>query len=693
MQLEPRTVLTAFTMTSPIAPGFFLPQIPPIGGIVLDLVGLNGGRIETALTPSQLFQGYFNTGTPANYRGNPGILGIQTGLTPLALNSLGSGLAAIAVRVTMDNGATGPGESDRHDDFLMLNGQTIGDFSDVFTEQTSSDGQTSVSFNQAGGFRNNSLDTGYFTSTDPVFLTGLFASILRTGEVVYQFQDNTPFEQPVDFTAGLTPGLANWPPVPVFALNPPFITNVQTNSPVFEGAPAAITVTARVGHENPRHPPVLTYQFDVNDDGTYPVSNETGDLTLTFPRPGVYVVPIRVYTEQGTVARTTATVDVLNVAPNLVSPGNETAVEGSLSPFGLGAFNDPGLDSPWTVHVNWGDGSPADTFQRSAIGALGSLLHAYGLDGNYTISVDVTDSLGATGHEEIPVNVTNVPPTIQSLRLTSPLRTGQTGTLSFTFTDPGFLDTFSVDVNWGDASATSAMLAIGTRSFASTHVFDLAPGLYSAIVTITDHGGGQAVGSAPFVVSAALTLGFTPGFPTPDNPPIEALTFLNTLASRQAIAPLISAPLSPLTLPEQPLGQALEGTKSSFDWGGGGSPPAPGGRSLEELLAFLKASAKPKTTSGLTTASSNPQTALTPVTQSTPMQLQRTENLAAGPPPAPAASQPSNPTADEGDLPSGRASRVMMLVVWTLSLRNQRRRNRLGRTSYHRIQQSHRRVV
>jgi hypothetical protein len=693
MQLEPRTVLTAFTMTSPIAPGFFLPQIPPVGGIVLDLVGLSGGRIETALSPNQLFQGTFNTGTPASDRGNPGILGIQTGLTPLALNSLGGGLAGIAVRVTMDNGATGPGEADRHDDLLMLSGLTIGDFSDVITEQTSPDGQTSLSFNQAGGFRSSSLDTGFFSSTDPTFLSSLFSSILKTGEVVYQFQDNTPFVRPVDFQAGLTPALASWPPVPVFALNPPFITNVQTNSPVNEGAPATISVTARVGHENLRHPPVLTYQFDINDDGTYPVSNETGDLTVTFAGPGVYVVPIRVYTEQGTVARTTATLDVLNVAPSLVTPGNEKAVEGSLSSFGLGAFSDPGLDSPWTVHVSWGDGSPADTFERPTTGALGSLLHSFGLDGNYTISVDVTDSLGATGHEEIPINVTNVPPTIQNLRMTSPLRTGQSSTLSFTFTDPGFLDTFLVQVDWGDAAGTSAMLAIGSRSFAMSHVFELAPGLYFATVTITDHGGGQAVGSAPFVVSAALTLGFSPGFPTPDNPPIEALTFLNTLASRQTIVPAVSAPLIPLTLPEQPLGQALEGTKRLFELGGGGSPPAPGGRSLEELLAFLKASAKPKTTSGIVTASSSTQTALTPVTQSTPAQRERTENLAAVPLPVPAAPQPGNPTADEADLPTGRASRVMMLVVWTLSLRNQRRRNRVGRRSYQRIQQSRRGVV
>ena len=102
MNLEPRALLTAFTMMSPIGLAPLDSQIPPAGGIILDLIGKNGGRIEADLAPNQLFEGDFATGSPADYRGNPGTLGIQQGLSSLALESLGGGLQGVAVRVTVD---------------------------------------------------------------------------------------------------------------------------------------------------------------------------------------------------------------------------------------------------------------------------------------------------------------------------------------------------------------------------------------------------------------------------------------------------------------------------------------------------------------------------------------------------------------------------------------------------------------
>ena len=126
---------------------------------------------------------------------------------------------------------------------------------------------------------------------------------------------------------------------------------------------------------------MLTYQFDVNGDGSFALTNQTGIASLTFDRPGTYTIPIRVYTEQGTVATTQATVEVLNVAPSLRSPSQQTALEGSPAPIALGSFSDPGLDAPWTVTVDWGDGSLEQVFAVNQTGDLGAPLHTYELDG------------------------------------------------------------------------------------------------------------------------------------------------------------------------------------------------------------------------------------------------------------------------------------------------------------------------
>ncbi|HEX2797179.1 MAG TPA: retention module-containing protein, partial [Immundisolibacter sp.] len=59
---NPNTESTPFTMASPT--GFELPSgATPVGGIVVDLIGLNGVRVVTQLSASSLFIGYSNDGT------------------------------------------------------------------------------------------------------------------------------------------------------------------------------------------------------------------------------------------------------------------------------------------------------------------------------------------------------------------------------------------------------------------------------------------------------------------------------------------------------------------------------------------------------------------------------------------------------------------------------------------------------
>jgi hypothetical protein len=149
--LEDRLALNPFTVTSPTTRGPLPAGVTPVGGIVLDLVGVNGRRVVSQVAASSLFVGRFDEGTPAEFRGNPGTIGVRLGFTPTVMAALGGGLAEAAIRLTIHDGDSATGDFDFGDTILLLNGVPVGDFSDVATEETTADGQTVLSTNPAGG--------------------------------------------------------------------------------------------------------------------------------------------------------------------------------------------------------------------------------------------------------------------------------------------------------------------------------------------------------------------------------------------------------------------------------------------------------------------------------------------------------------------------------------------------------------
>ena len=174
---------TAFTMQSPTAAGPLPTGVTSVGGIVLDLVGLNGRRVVSQLSADTLFKGTFNS--------SPGTIGTQAGFSPALLGRLGGGLSEAAIRVTLFDGDTAPGNFDYQDNLLLVNGVSFGNFSDVVTEETNGTGTVDLSDNPAGGFRNDKLDTGFFHLTDTASLDTLFAS-LAGGTAKLQLADTDP---------------------------------------------------------------------------------------------------------------------------------------------------------------------------------------------------------------------------------------------------------------------------------------------------------------------------------------------------------------------------------------------------------------------------------------------------------------------------------------------------------------------
>jgi hypothetical protein len=198
---------TPFTTTSPT--GGALPSgVTKVGGIVVDLKGLNGVRVVSQAAASTLYVGYASS--------NPQLIGTQTGFTPATIAALGGGIQSASVRVTLFDGDSAPGNFDAGtDNSFFLNGVDFGYWGQQTTEYTSGDGNTV--FASAGvGFGDNILSTGFFTNTNAAALSTLFTS-LAGGSIAFTLSDVDAGDNYYDFTQGVNGGLINTGTGPVVA--------------------------------------------------------------------------------------------------------------------------------------------------------------------------------------------------------------------------------------------------------------------------------------------------------------------------------------------------------------------------------------------------------------------------------------------------------------------------------------------
>jgi hypothetical protein len=86
--------------------------------------------------------------------------------------------------------------------------------------------------------------------------------------------------------------------------------------------------------------------------------------------------------------------------------GDQTVLVSLLFSLSGASFSDPDHDGPWTVTIDWGDGS-RDTFTQPSEGSIGRS-HSYPvtlLGATYTLTVTVTDAHGARGSASKTVHV------------------------------------------------------------------------------------------------------------------------------------------------------------------------------------------------------------------------------------------------------------------------------------------------
>lgn len=264
----------------------------------------------------------------------------------------------------------------------------------------------------------------------------------------------------------------------------------------------------------------VTLSVNVNDPGsgdTHSAEIHWGDGQTTnlpsvanafntnhiYQDEGNYLVLVTVTDDDGGSGDDSATLSIANIPPS-VNVGGDAINEGAQAEVTV-HFSDPGVLDTHTAVIHWGDGA------ETPLGSVTSPFtehHLYIESGVYQVAVAVTDNDGDPGDDSGSVSVANLPPTVDLTTGTSD--EGAPAAIEVVFSDPGILDTHSVQVNWGDGTSDTYLNASSPLAVAHTYVED---GNYSVLVTVTDDEGAaggdagtQVVLNTPAVVQTITGL-------------------------------------------------------------------------------------------------------------------------------------------------------------------------------------------
>ena len=243
---------------------------------------------------------------------------------------------------------------------------------------------------------------------------------------------------------------------------------------------------------------LLSPIYLVDNFGTSTLMTAGLPIKCGFPAGDNGVVFADTFTLSGT--RNTAPVIGSLTAPTTLNENDVASLSFLVS--------DPDVGNTLDITINWGDGSPNETYSTPAANNIPfNLFHRYLDDdpGNtasdsYQLTVSVTDG-PATDTESRSVLVNNLAPSISGLLLTpSSITVGGSTTLNGTFTDAGTSDSFTVRIDWGDGSQPIQLSRpSGSTTFSSGHQY-LTAGSFTIVATVTDDDTGEVTSSAPPLV-------------------------------------------------------------------------------------------------------------------------------------------------------------------------------------------------
>ncbi|AFZ38163.1 outer membrane adhesin like protein (plasmid) [Stanieria cyanosphaera PCC 7437] len=255
----------------------------------------------------------------------------------------------------------------------------------------------------------------------------------------------------------------------------PAITSLTGDTNINEGDEASFSAIASDDGEDE-----LTYSWNFGD-GTDVVEGE--NVTHVFTDNGNYTVTLTVTDDDGAATSSTLDVVVNNVMPTITSITGDTNInEGEIRNYQAIA-SDLG-DDTLTYTWNFGDGS--DTVEGQ------NVTHVFADNGNYTVTLTVTDDDGASTSQTLDVVVNNVTPVITSLTGDTEINEGEIGEYNAIATDRGS-DELTYSWDFGDGTD----IIEGSNV---THVF-ADNGNYTVTLTVTDDDGASTSQTLDVVVN------------------------------------------------------------------------------------------------------------------------------------------------------------------------------------------------
>jgi DNA/RNA endonuclease G (NUC1) len=173
-------------------------------------------------------------------------------------------------------------------------------------------------------------------------------------------------------------------------------------------------------------------------------------------------------------------------APVAATDGPYVGLEGSSVTLSAAGSTDPDGDA-LTYAWSFGDG---------AEGTGATPTHTYADNGNYPVTVIVTDPYGAADTATTTVTVMNVAPAVAAFAHGSLLQ-GEVYATTGSFGDPG-ADSWTATVDYGDGSGAQP-LALSGNGFALSHRYTAA-GTFTVTVRVTDDDGAEGVRTASVTV-------------------------------------------------------------------------------------------------------------------------------------------------------------------------------------------------
>jgi len=360
------------------------------------------------------------------------------------------GVYTVTLIITDDDGATDATTATK----TVLNRPPVA----VFTEsaETVYTGEV-IYFNASASYDSDGTIVSYFWDFgDGSNATGVTVEYAYADDGNYTVTLTVTDDDGATASANATKTVLNRPPVAIFT----------------ESAETVLTGEVIYFNASDSYDPdgaIVSYFWDFGDD-----TNATGAIVShAYADNSVYTVTLTVIDDKGAIGTATSTKTVLNRPPVAVfTESAESAFTGEPIFFNASASYD--LDGTVVSYFwDFGDGT-------NATGIV--VERAYADDGNYTVTLTLTDNDGATSPTSSTKNIYNRPPVASFTYSPDFPIAGQNVTFdaSASYDPDGYIANYTWD--FGDGNITTATTAV------ITHVYAM-EGNYPVILNVTDDDG------------------------------------------------------------------------------------------------------------------------------------------------------------------------------------------------------------